>query len=385
MKKVSVFGSTGFIGKATVGILSGNTEDFKVIALVAGSNVSLLAQQAKLLNAEMAVIADDDQYEELKRSLHGSGIRVAAGKEAVLEAAALSVDTAVMAITGIVALGAVMRLIESGVGTIALASKESVVCGGVLLRDAACKSGTRIVPVDSEHNAVFRLLSQGDNPYKITITASGGPFLHWSHDQLKSVTIEDALVHPVWKMGKKISVDSATMMNKALEVLEASYLFELGYRKIDVVIHPESIVHALAFYQDGTSTALMSLPDMSIPILHALYWPHRKEVSVREVDLIAYGKLTFIRPDFERFPALKAAFDILQSSERDVASIVFNAANEVAVESFLNSEITFLEIVNIVLHVMNKVPYGKVSSLADIMEYDLLGRCIAREVISDAS
>ncbi|SCV64889.1 1-deoxy-D-xylulose 5-phosphate reductoisomerase [Anaplasma phagocytophilum] len=347
--------------------------------------MSLLAQQAKLLNAEMAVIADDAQYEELRRSLHGSGIKVAAGKEAVLEAAAISVDTAVMAITGIVALGAVMRLIESGVGTIALASKESVVCGGVLLRDAACKSGTKIVPVDSEHNAVFRLLSQGDNPYKITITASGGPFLHWSHDQLKSVTIEDALVHPVWKMGKKISVDSATMMNKALEVLEASYLFELGYRKIDVVIHPESIVHALVFYQDGTSTALMSLPDMSIPILHALYWPHRKEVSVREVDLIAYGKLTFIRPDFERFPALKAAFDILQSSERDAASIVFNAANEVAVESFLNSEITFLEIVNIVLHVMNKVPYGKVSSLADIMEYDLLGRCIAREVISDAS
>ncbi|MDB1135159.1 1-deoxy-D-xylulose-5-phosphate reductoisomerase [Candidatus Anaplasma sp. TIGMIC] len=382
MKRVSVFGSTGFIGQKSVQILRSNPNDFEVEALVANSNVQLLALQAKSLNAKMVVTADDSHYGELKSCLQGTGIKVAAGLSGVLEASSFNVDSAIMAITGMASLAPVMELVKTGVGTIALASKESMVCGGALLVEAARAKGVHMVPVDSEHNAVFRVLSSRSDPESITITASGGPFLHWTKEQMERASLDDALIHPVWKMGRKISVDSATMVNKALEVIEASYLFALGHDKINVVVHPESIIHGFASYSDGVSMALMSVPDMSIPILYALYWPDSGGIYNGAIDLASYGELTFMQPDMERFPALRSGFDILKSPKSHAAGVVFNAANEVAVCSFLKSEIKFLDIVNIILCVMDKISYDRVNSLGDIIEYDSLSRSIAEEVIS---
>ena len=382
MKRVSVFGSTGFIGRKAVQVLNDNPGYFEVEALVAKQNASMLAYQARALNAKMAVIEDESCYIDLKDLLRNTEIRVACGIDGIIEAASIKVDSAVMAITGIAALLPVMKLIEASTGTIALASKECVVCGGELLMNSAKLNGVNIVPVDSEHNAVFRVLSHGDSPYRVTLTTSGGPFLHWTHEQMKCATLGQVLSHPVWEMGKKISVDSATMVNKALEVVEAGYLFSLGHDKIDVIVHPESIVHALVSYSDGVTVALMSLPDMSIPIIHSLYWPEKRGVYNGEVDLFSQGSLTFLKPDLRKFPALRSGFDILKSSCMHAAGVVFNAANEVAVGSFLNSEIEFSNIVNIVLCVMDKISYGKVTSLGDVMEYDSLGRNVAREVIA---
>ena len=383
VKRVSVFGSTGFIGRKAVQILSDDSCSFEVEALVAKKNSFLLAAQAKALNAKMAVVADENQYKDLKEHLGGTGIKAECGIDGVLGAASLKVDSAVMAITGIAALLPVMKLIEVRTRTIALASKESLVCGGKLLVNSAKSRGVNIIPVDSEHNAVFRVLSRGDTPNKVTLTASGGPFLRWPHERMRHATLDDALVHPVWQMGKKISIDSATMVNKALEVVEAGYFFSLGHDEIDVIVHPESIVHALASYQDGVTVALMSLPDMSIPIMHALYWPERNGVyNNGQVDLVSQGSLTFLKPDLGKFPALRSGFDILKSSFMHAAGIVFNAANEMAVDSFLNSEIEFSDIVNIVLCVMDKISYGEVTSLGDVMEYDSLGRSVAGNVIA---
>ncbi|MFV9838631.1 MAG: 1-deoxy-D-xylulose-5-phosphate reductoisomerase [Aaplasma endosymbiont of Hyalomma asiaticum] len=382
MKRVSIFGSTGFIGRKAVQILNNDSCTFEVEALVAKKNSFLLAAQSKTLNAKMAVVEDENQYKDLKGLLCGTGIRVACGIDGVLEAASLGIDCAVMAITGIAALLPVMKLIEVRTGTIALASKESVVCGGKLLVDSAESRGVNIIPVDSEHNALFRVLSCGDKPSKVTLTASGGPFLRWPHELMRHATLDEALVHPVWQMGKKISIDSATMVNKALEVVEAGYFFSLGHDKIDVIVHPESIVHALASYQDGVTVALMSLPDMSIPIMHALYWPEKNGIYNGQVDLTSQGSLTFLKPDLGKFPALRSGFDILKSSFMHASGIVFNAANEIAVDSFLNSEIGFSDIVNIVLCVMDKISYGEVTSLGDVMEYDSLGRSVARKVIA---
>ncbi|MGN7661692.1 MAG: 1-deoxy-D-xylulose-5-phosphate reductoisomerase [Anaplasma sp.] len=382
MKKVSVFGSSGCIGRKAVQILRDNSHDFEVAALVAGTNVHLLASQAKLLNAKMAVISDDTLYAELQELLSGTNVVAEAGREGVLAAASMDVDSAVMAITGIAALEPVMRLIESGVGSIALANKESMVCGGNLLIDAARKKGVNIIPVDSEHNAIFQILSCDACVDKVTLTASGGPFLHWTREQMKNVTPRDALKHPIWRMGEKISVDSSTMVNKSLEVIEAHYLFSLGPDKIDVLVHPESVVHAFASYSSGVLIALMSVPDMSIPVLHALYWPGRAGgIYDCKLDLAAYGQLTFTRPDFATFPALSLGFEVLNSSACHAAGIVLNAANEVAVEAFLNSEIAFLDVVDVIRSVMDRSVYGLVTSVDEVTEYDLASRSRAREII----
>ncbi|MGN7678681.1 MAG: 1-deoxy-D-xylulose-5-phosphate reductoisomerase [Anaplasma sp.] len=382
MKKVSIFGSTGCIGQKAVQILRDNSHDFEVAALVAGTNVHLLAFQAKLLNAKMAVISDDALYAELQELLSGTNIVAEAGREGVLAAASMDVDSAVMAIVGIAALEPVMRLIESGVGSIVLANKESVVCGGNLLIDAAHRKGVNIIPVDSEHNAIFQILSCNACVDKVILTASGGPFLHWTREQMKNVTPSDALKHPVWRMGNKISVDSSTMVNKSLEVIEAHYLFSLEPNKIDVLVHPESVVHAFASYSSGVLIALMSMPDMSIPVLHALYWPGRAgEMYGRKLDLADYGQLTFTKPDFATFPALNLGFEVLNSSTCHAAGIVLNAANDVAVAAFLNSKIAFLDIADVIRSVMDKSVYGLVTSVHEVMEYDLEGRSRAEEII----
>lgn len=382
MKRVSVFGSTGFIGRKAVEILRGSPADFTVCVLVARDNVRLLIEQAKLLNAQTAVIADETCYQELRDSLSGTGTKVSAGLDGIMEAAGTeSVDCALMAITGIAALGPTMKLIDAGVSTVALASKESLVCGASFLMKAAADKGTSIVPIDSEHNAIFRLLSHGSHPDRVTITASGGPFLHWTRDQMQNATLDDALAHPVWRMGDKISVDSATMANKALEIIEASYLFSLDYNNIDVVVHPESVIHALVSYVDGTSIALLSSPNMSIPILHALYWPEDRGGCGGSLDLVSRGKLTFLAPDTERFPLLNLGFGVLKTENSHAAGIIFNAANEVAVEAFLSGEISFTEITSVVMEVTNGISCKEVRSLSDILEQDLLGRQAAKKAI----
>lgn len=382
VKRVSVFGSTGFVGQKAVQILHNNPADFAVEALVARDNVRLLASQAKLLNAQVAVIADEKCHQALTDALSGTEIKVLAGRDGVMEAAAIrSVDCVLMAITGISSLEPTIRLIDAGVGSIALASKESLVCGAALLMEAARSKNVSIVPVDSEHNSIFRLLTDRTSLNKVVITASGGPFLHCTSDKLGDVTPEDALTHPVWEMGKKISIDSATMANKALEVIEASYLFSLGHDKIDVVVHPESVVHALVSYVDGTSVALMYPPDMSIPILHALYWPEGKGSYENRLDLVARGQLTFLSPDLDKFSLLKLGFDVLKSKNSHAKGIAFNAANEMAVESFLAGGISFLQISEVVKGVMDRISYCEIRSLGEVIEYDLLVREEAKRAI----
>ncbi|MCU7611591.1 1-deoxy-D-xylulose-5-phosphate reductoisomerase [Anaplasma capra] len=381
-KRVSVFGSTGCIGQKAIQILLDNPSDFEVVALVAKEDVRLLASQARLLNAEVAVVAEDSAYGELQELLRGTCTKAGAGKADVIGAASLSADSAVMAITGIAALDSVASLIESGVKSIALASKESVVCGGALLIDAARRAGVNIIPVDSEHSAVFQILSCSSRVDKVTLTASGGPFLRWTSEQMKYATLSDALAHPVWKMGRKISVDSATMINKALEVIEAHYLFSLDPDRIGVIVHPESVVHALVGCSRGSAIAFMSMPDMSVPILHALYWPREASMHGSELDLVSCGKLTFMEPDLERFPALNFGFEVLKSSKPHAAGVALNAANEVAVEAFLNSEIAFLDIAKVVAGAMDKFAYDDIGSMSEVCEYDLLCRVGAREVVN---
>ncbi|WP_037352110.1 1-deoxy-D-xylulose-5-phosphate reductoisomerase [Anaplasma marginale] len=379
-KRVSVFGSTGCIGQKAVQILRDNPDDFEVVALVAKQDAHLLALQARLLSANMAVVAEDAAYETLRELLRGTCVEVGAGTAGVMDAASRDVDSAVMAITGIAALHPVIRLIKSGVKSIALANKESVVCGGELLINAAKQTGVNIVPVDSEHNAVFQILAHDGCVARVTLTASGGPFLRWTREQMQAVTPSDALAHPVWKMGRKISVDSATMVNKALEVIEAHYLFSLDPDSIDVTVHPESVVHAVAAYPNGTSISLMSVPDMGIPTLHALYWPQSATVCGSTLDLASYGKLTFMEPDLERFPALGFGFEALRSSKPRAACIALNAANEVAVEAFLNFEIAFLDIPNIIMSAMDKLACCEVNSISEAGEYDLICRARTREI-----
>ncbi|QXK91996.1 1-deoxy-D-xylulose-5-phosphate reductoisomerase [Neoehrlichia mikurensis] len=381
MKRVSIFGSTGVIGQKTVQILFDNPDDFTVEVLTSKKNIQLLALQARLINARRVVIADTNLYTELKELLSDTNIQVEAGEQGLKIASSLNVDCAVVAISGIAALYSVMNLIKFGVSTIALANKESIVCGGQLLLNEARKQKVNILPIDSEHNAIFQIFHDKSYIDKITLTASGGPFLFLDYDKMKTVTPKDTLHHPTWKMGKKISVDSATMMNKSLEVIEAYHLFSLNPCKIDIIIHPEAVIHGMISYIDGSSVGLMSIPDMNIPILYTLYWPERKFYS-KKLDLISQGKLTFIKPNIHKFPALKLGFDVLRSSNYHANSIIVNAANEIAVNEFLNLRIGFLDIINIIYKALDKINYGSINSLASIIECDLFSRRIIKDIIS---
>ncbi|KJV68921.1 1-deoxy-D-xylulose-5-phosphate reductoisomerase [Candidatus Neoehrlichia procyonis] len=382
MKKVSIFGSTGVIGQKAVQILFDNPNDFTVEVLTSRKNVQLLALQARLINAKKVVIVDTNLYKELKDLLSGTSIQIEAGEQGLEMASSLNVDCAIVAIVGIAALCSVMNLIKFGVNTIALANKESIVCGGQLLLNEAKRQNINILPIDSEHNAIFQILHNKNYIDKVTLTASGGPFLFLNYDEMKNITPKDTLHHPTWKMGKKISVDSATMVNKSLEVIEAYYLFSLNPCKIDVIIHPEAIIHGMISYVDGSSVGLMSVPDMNIPILYTLYWPERKFYS-KKLNLASQGKLTFIKPNIQQFPALKLGFDVLKSSNYHANSIIINAANEIAVNAFLNFKIGFLDIVDVIYKTLDKISYGSVNSLSSIIECDLFSRRVVENIINN--
>ncbi|CEI85332.1 1-deoxy-D-xylulose-5-phosphate reductoisomerase [Ehrlichia minasensis] len=383
MKTVSVFGSTGAVGQMIIDIIFSELDKYQVKVLVAKSNIQLLVFQAKLVNAERVVITDISLYQELKDLLIDTNIKVSAGNDGMIMATSLDVDYAMMAIVGMAALVPMTYLVNSNVKVIALANKESIVCGGALLLSLAREKSVKIIPVDSEHNAIYQILADKGHKdlEKITLTASGGPLLSMNYEQMRYVTVQDTVKHPIWKMGKKISVDSATMINKSLEIIEAYYLFSIKAEKLDVIIHNESVVHGIISYIDGTSIAFMSVPDMKIPIMHSLSWPNRSAALCKKLNLALYNQLTFMKPDIYKFPGIKLGFEVLKTSNVHANSIILNAANEIAVNAFLSKKIMFLDIVNIVYETLNLVNYGRINSLASILDCDAISRRVASSII----
>jgi len=364
-----VLGATGSVGRSTVALLAEDRDRYDVVALTANGNVQGLAEQARLLKPEIAVVADPQGYARLQSELAGTGVAVAAGPEAVVEAAAREADWVMGAIVGAAGLEPVLAAIATGT-TVALANKECLVCAGPLVMAAVARHGAMLVPVDSEHSAIFQVFDfdAPETVEKIILTASGGPFLKASRAAMAAATPEQAVSHPNWDMGAKISVDSATMMNKGLELIEACRLFPVGANRIDIVVHPQSIVHSLVAYIDGSVLAQLGDPDMRTPIAVALGWPARIPAGVKRLDLAAVGRLDFLPPDEVRFPALRLARAALASGAGGPA--VLNAANEVAVSQFLARRIGFLDIVRIVEETLARVPHGRLDSLDDLRVLD---------------
>lgn len=379
-RSVTVLGSTGSIGKSTVDLLQGHRSKFHVRALTANKNVTLLAQQARSLNAELAVVADETLYNDLKSALSGTGIRAAAGTAAVLEAAELPSDWIMAAIVGAAGVEATLRAIRQGT-TVALANKESLVCAGPFMMEAVAKSGATLLPVDSEHNAVFQVFDTQHRAgiHRIILTASGGPFLRRSRESLDIVTPAEAIRHPNWAMGAKISVDSATMMNKSLEVIEAAYLFNLPSEQIEVLVHPQSLVHSMVEYIDGSILSQMGAPDMRTPIAHTLAWPARVETTGDKLDLTKNITFGFEPIDTERFYALKLARQALKAGLGYPTTL--NAANEVAVEAFLAGRLKFSDIEKVSDQVLQSIKIKAISDLNSIFALDGEARTIAATAI----
>ncbi len=380
-RTVTILGSTGSVGKSTVSLLEGHRDKFRVRALTANKNVALLAAQAKSLSAELAVIADESLYGALKEALSGTGIKVAAGHQALIDAAGAPADWVMAAIVGAAGVESTLKAIQQG-RTVALANKESLVCAGPFMMEAVRKSGATLLPVDSEHNAVFQVLdpAQSAQIRRIILTASGGPFLRKTRAELANVTPEEAVRHPNWSMGAKISVDSATMMNKSLEIIEAAYLFHVKSEQIDVLIHPQSVVHSMVEYIDGSILSQMGAPDMRTPIAHTLGWPQRVATTGDRLDLTKNINLTFEPIDIERFYAIKLARQALASGLG--YPTVLNAANEVAVEAFLARKLAFSAIESIADQTLQKVKIGPISSLTDVFALDREARAIAGKTLA---
>ncbi len=377
-RTVTVLGSTGSVGQSTVDLLLGKREHWEVVALAAGRNAARLAEQARSLGARFVAIADLGQAKTLENALAGTGIEIGAGADAVIEAGARPADWVMAAVGGAAGLAPTIKALERG-ATVALANKESLVCAGALLTRVAARSGARVIPVDSEHSAIFQVLdAQRPNRVRaVVLTASGGPFLDRSPDSLDSVTPEDAVAHPVWNnMGAKISVDSATMMNKGLELIEAAHLFPVRPEQLEVLIHPQSLIHGLVEYVDGTSCAVLGVPDMRVPIACALAWPDRMELDLPRLDLAARGRLTFRNPDDRRFPALRLAREALQ--EGGSAPTILNAANEEAVAAFLCGALPFTRITAVSEEVLATLPNTPVEDLAAVVAVDARARASAR-------
>ncbi|WP_231130856.1 1-deoxy-D-xylulose-5-phosphate reductoisomerase [Granulibacter bethesdensis] len=374
-RTITILGSTGSIGTQTIELL-GDRSRYQVKALVGGKNAALLADQALALGAELAVIADPDFYPVLKERLADSGIASACGPDAVVAAAALEADWTMAAITGAAGLPPTLEAIKRG-RSVALANKEALVCAGDVMLRAVEQAGATLLPVDSEHNAIFQALADGNITRldKIVLTASGGPFRTASLEEMKAATPERALKHPVWSMGAKISIDSATMMNKGLEVIEAARLFSLTEDRIGVLVHPQSVVHGLVYYQDGSVLAQLGSPDMRIPIAHTLAWPERVETQARRLDLAAVSRLDFEEPDVVRFPALRLAREVLRAGGG--APAIYSAANEIAVDAFLNKRIGFLDIAETVDKTLQHLGAPAVETLETVFAVDAEARRVA--------
>jgi 1-deoxy-D-xylulose-5-phosphate reductoisomerase len=352
-RRITILGATGSIGTSTLDVVAEHPERFSVETVTANANAAKLAAVARKVGARLAVIADPAGYAELKADLSGSGIAAAAGPDAVADAARRPADMVVAAIVGAAGLAPTFAAVKSG-AHVALANKECLVSAGALFMSAARESRSAILPVDSEHNAIFQILDGRDRSTvdRIVVTASGGPFRNWSLDEMSRATPAEALRHPNWSMGQKITIDSATLMNKGLEIIEAHYLFDQPAERLGVLIHPQSIVHGLVSFTDGYLLAALSAPDMRTPIAHCLAWPEASQGAGRRLDLATLSKLEFEAPDAGRFPALKLAREALEAG--GAATNILSAANEIAVMAFLAGRIGFLEIAGIVADTLSK-------------------------------
>ena len=379
-RRVTILGSTGSVGRNTVDLIEHRPERFVVEALTANRNAQLLAEQAKRLRPSLAVVADPDSYDELKEALAGTGIEAAAGAAAVIEAASRPADLVMLAIVGAAGFEPTLAAARQG-AIVALANKETLVCAGELVMATIEQYGATLLPVDSEHSAIFQVFDfeQSDQVERIILTASGGPFRTYEREAMAHVTRAEAVAHPNWDMGAKISVDSATMMNKGLEVVEAHHLFPVSEEQIEIVIHPESVVHSMVAYVDGSVLAQLGRPDMRTPIAYALSWPERMSTPAERLDFAKLGQLTFEPPDTERFPALRLAREALKCG--GCVPTILNAANEVAVHGFLEDRIGFLDITSIVERALETAPQMKISSVGDVREVDANAREIASDLV----
>ncbi len=381
MRSVTILGATGSIGQNALRVVAEAEGRFVVEALTAMDNVNQLIADAKRFLPRFVAIGNPAHYDTLKAALAGTGITVAAGEDALVEAARQPADVVLSAIVGTAGLKSTLAAIERG-ALIALANKECLIAAGSVMKDAVKRSGARLLPVDSEHNAAFQVFSRTHPEWveKITLTASGGPFRTWSYADMRNVTPEQAIRHPNWAMGAKISVDSATLMNKGLELIEAYHLFPLTQDQLEVLIHPESIIHSLVYYHDGSVLAQMSPPDMRCPISYALNWPERAKLRSARLDLAAMKCLNFEAPDPDRFPALSLARSALR--EGAAACITLNAANEVAVAAFLSRRIGFLDIAGVVETTLSAAELSPVRHLNDVFAVDQAARMSAENAIS---
>jgi 1-deoxy-D-xylulose-5-phosphate reductoisomerase len=385
MRSVSIFGATGSIGESTVDLLlrAGGPERFRTVALTGGQNVARLAGMARALQAELAVIADARLLPELRAALAGSGTAAAAGPAAVVEAADRPADWVMSAIVGAAGLAPGLRALEHG-GTLALANKESLVTAGILLMATAARHGARILPVDSEHSAIFQALAGEDiaTVERIILTASGGALRDWPQERLAHATVDEALAHPNWSMGKRITIDSASMFNKALEVIETREYFGIDPDRIEVLIHPESLVHSMVGFHDGAIMAHLGAPDMRHAIGYALNWPERAELPVARLDLAQVGRLTFRSPDLARYPALRLCRAVM--AQRGLAGAGFNAAKEVALDHFLAGTLGFSQMAEVVEDTLERLSADRLlaatpASLEEVMAMDHLARRRAAE------
>lgn len=380
MRSVSILGSTGSVGQSTVDLIKSAPDKFRVKALTAQKNADLLIAQALILHPELVAIGDDTLAQQVRKAL--PDIRVVAGRAGIIEAASVSSDWTMAAIVGCAGLEPVLAAIKNS-KAVAIANKEPLVAAGHLVMQAAEQSGTKLLPVDSEHNAIFQVFETVNRTAieRIILTASGGPFRTWTAEQMAAATPEQAVAHPNWAMGAKISVDSATMMNKGLEVIEAHHLFALPAEKIDVVLHPQSVVHSMVEYSDGSVLAQLGAPDMRTPIAYTLAWPERMATTGQRLDWRSLRQLDFSLPDMTRFPALALAYDALRSGP--AACIALNAANEIAVQAFLSGAIKFSAIVEVVRATLEQAESTVPQTLEDILASDLANRELAHRFIQN--
>ena len=383
MRTISILGATGSVGASTLDLIRRERGKWRVVALTANANAADLAKLAREFSAEIAVVADDASLSTLREALAGTTIATAAGPAALIEAATRPADIVLAAIVGTAGLAPTMAAIEQG-RIVALANKEALVSAGDVMTAAVARYGATLLPVDSEHNAIFQCLAGNslDHVRSITLTASGGPFRDWTMDQLHAATPAQAVRHPNWDMGAKISVDSATMFNKGLELIEAHHLFPVGHEKLRIVIHPQSVVHSMVEYRDGSTLAQLGPSDMRVPIANVLAWPGRMDTPCAPLDLAALGELTFRAPDETRFPATKLAREAVEAGGS--APAVLNAANEVAVAAFLAGHIPFTRIAAYVAQVLADTALPAPANLAEVIAVDAEARRAARALMEFA-
>ena len=380
-KKITIFGSTGSIGESTLDIIKNHPDKYEVIGLTANRNYKKLLEQVDCFKPKIISLNNSDSFNKFNELNKDKNLKVVNGHDSYEEILDFNTDLVMAAISGSAGLMPVVASIKKGVH-IALANKESLVCSGSLITSMARLNNVKILPVDSEHNAIYQVLDSRNKSKisRLILTASGGPFLNKEIKELDNVKPEEAIKHPNWSMGKKISIDSATMMNKGLELIEASYLFDIPEKQIDVIIHPESIIHSCVEYMDGSMLSQMGNPDMRTPISFTLAYPDRIKTNVEKLNLCDVEKLTFFKPDFEKYPCLELAYHSLKLKKS--APTTLNAANEIAVDAFLKEKIKFLSIPKVVEKTLNKTSISEINSIKDVIEIDRESRKVATDLIN---